>query len=173
MKKLLRWLPQILTAIAAAWFLGTLAPPQDSTFAFNAFGKLPVVFNGRLKPMDSLARNSLLEIREKQTLNTEPWKGWNEEPKIISANEWLINVMMNSAVADAWPVFRVDNPDLIAHAQTPGGQRRAASGRQTLFLEPDRALVRFDQQGKRTRPENRVGDAQRLRAGRQPSSSKN
>ena len=119
MKKILRWLPQILTVIAAACFLATLSPPQDTSFAFNSFGELPVVFNGRLKPMDSLARNSLLEIREKQTLNTEPWKGWNEDPKMISATEWLINVMMNPAVADAWPVFRVDNPDLITLLKLP------------------------------------------------------
>ncbi|MDB4793738.1 hypothetical protein OAG63_01765, partial [Methylacidiphilales bacterium] len=93
MKKLKPWLPLILTAALAAWFLSTLYPPPDTDFAFNEFGKLPLVFNGRLKPMDSLARNSLLEIREKQTLDTEPWKDWNENPKIISANEWLINVM--------------------------------------------------------------------------------
>ncbi|HEX3890581.1 MAG TPA: cytochrome c biogenesis protein CcsA, partial [Verrucomicrobiae bacterium] len=80
----------------------------------NEFGALPLVFNGRLKPMDSLARNSLLQLREKQTLNLEPWKGWNENPKIISATEWLANVMMNPQIADAWPVFRVDNPDLIS-----------------------------------------------------------
>jgi ABC-type transport system involved in cytochrome c biogenesis permease subunit len=119
MKKLKPWLPMILTAALAAWFLSTLTPPRDTTFAFNEFSQLPLVFNGRLKPMDSLARNSLLEIREKQTLNTEPWKGWNEDPKIISANEWLINVMMNSAVADAWPVFRVDNTDLITLLKLP------------------------------------------------------
>jgi ABC-type transport system involved in cytochrome c biogenesis permease subunit len=119
MKKIFPWLPQILTAIAAVWFLCTLTSPTDTTFAFNAFGELPVVFNGRLKPMDSLARNSLLEIREKQTLNTEPWKGWNEDPKMISANEWLINVMMNPTVADVWPVFRVDNPDLITLLKLP------------------------------------------------------
>jgi ABC-type transport system involved in cytochrome c biogenesis permease subunit len=106
-----QWLPLILTAVFAAWFLGTLVPPSDTDFHFKEFGKLPVVFNGRSKPMDSLARNSLLEIREKQTLNTEPWNDWN--PKIISANEWLANVMMNPAVADAWPAFRVDNPELI------------------------------------------------------------
>ena len=82
MKKLKRWLPLILTAGLAAWFLATLYPPRDTDFAFNEFGKLPIVFNGRLKPMDSLARNSLLEIREKQTLDTEPWKGWNENPKM-------------------------------------------------------------------------------------------
>jgi ABC-type transport system involved in cytochrome c biogenesis permease subunit len=121
MKKMKQWLPLILTAALAAWFLGTLWPPGDTDFAFNEFGALPLVFNGRLKPMDSLARNSLLEIREKQTLDTEPWKGWDEDPKIISANEWLINVMMNPAVADAWPVFRVDNPELIAQLKLPEG----------------------------------------------------
>ena len=119
MKKLKPWLPLILTAVCAAWFLSTLYPPSDTDFAFNEFAQLPLVFNGRLKPMDSLARNSLLEIREKQTLNTEPWKDWNENPKIISANEWLINVMMNSAVADTWPVFRIDNSDLITLLKLP------------------------------------------------------
>jgi ABC-type transport system involved in cytochrome c biogenesis permease subunit len=69
--------------------------------------------------MDSLARNSLLQLREKQTLNTEPWKDWNENPKIIPATEWLANVMMNPAVADDWPVFRVDNPDLISLLKLP------------------------------------------------------
>ena len=119
MTKLKPWLPLLLTAAFAVWFLTTLTPPTDTGFAFNEFGQLPLVFNGRLKPMDSLARNSLLEIREKQTLNTEPWKGWNEDPKIISANEWLINVMMNPAVADTWPVFRIDNPDLITLLKLP------------------------------------------------------
>jgi len=117
MKNLKAWLPLILTAAAAAWFVGTLIPEPDKDFHYSEFGKLPLVFNGRLKPMDSLARNSLLEIKEKQTLNTEPWNDWN--PKIISANEWLINVMMNSAVADAWPVFRVDNADLLTLLKLP------------------------------------------------------
>ncbi len=75
MKKLKPWVPLILTAALAMWFLSTLTPPPDTNFAFNEFSQLPLVFNGRLKPMDSLARNSLLEIREKQTLDTEPWKG--------------------------------------------------------------------------------------------------
>jgi ABC-type transport system involved in cytochrome c biogenesis permease subunit len=119
MKKLKPWVPLLLTLIFAGWFVSTLTPPPDTDFHFNEFGQLPLVFNGRLKPMDSLARNSLLEIREKQTLDTEPWKDWNDNPKIISANEWLINVMMNSPSADAWPVFRVDNPDLITLLKLP------------------------------------------------------
>jgi cytochrome c-type biogenesis protein CcsB len=119
MKKLKPWVPLLLTAALAAWFLSTLYPTPDTDFAFSEFGQLPLVFNGRLKPMDSLARNSLLEIRETQELNTEPWKAWYEDQKTISANEWLINVMMNPAVADAWPVFRVDNTDLVTLLKLP------------------------------------------------------
>ena len=120
MKKIFqKWFPPLLMLVMALWFFGQLQSPRDKDFAFSEFGKLPIVFNGRLKPMDSLARNSLLQLREKQTLNTEPWKGWNENPKIISANEWLADVMMNPAVADAWPVFRVDNPELITFLKLP------------------------------------------------------
>ena len=105
--------------VMALWFFGNLQPPPDKDFAFTEFGKLPVTANGRIVPLDSLARNSLLEIREKQTINTEPWKGWNEKPKILSASEWLANVMMNATVADEWPAFRVDNPDLVSLLKLP------------------------------------------------------
>jgi ABC-type transport system involved in cytochrome c biogenesis permease subunit len=120
MKKIFqKWFPAILMCAMALWFFSQLQPPRDQGFAFSKFGKLPLVFNGRLKPMDSLARNSLLQIYEEQTFNTEPWKGWNEKPKNISAIEWLANVMMNPQVADSWPVFRVDNPDLITFLKLP------------------------------------------------------
>jgi len=114
-----KWLPPFLMLVMALWFFGNLQAPKDKDFAFTEFGKLPITSNGRIVPLDSLARNSLLEIREKQTLNAEPWKGWNENPKIVPATEWLANVMMNPAVADDWPVFRVDNPDLISLLKLP------------------------------------------------------
>ena len=114
-----KWIPILLTVVMAAWFFGKLQPPPDKDFAFTEFGKLPVTANGRIVPLDSLARNSLLEIREKQTINTEPWKGWNEKPKILSASAWLANVMMNATVADEWPAFRVDNPDLVSLLKLP------------------------------------------------------
>jgi len=105
--------------VMALWFLDGLQPPKEKGFDFNEFGKLPVVADGRPKPMDSLARDSLLQIYELQTFNTEPWKGWSEKPKVISADEWLANVMMNPQLADAWPVFRVDNPELITFLKLP------------------------------------------------------
>ncbi|HTB83265.1 MAG TPA: cytochrome c biogenesis protein CcsA [Candidatus Sulfotelmatobacter sp.] len=114
-----KWFPPLLMLIMALWFFGQMQPPKDKDFAFNEFGRVPVVFDGRVKPFDSVARNALLQIREKQTLNCEPWKEWNQNPKMISATEWLANLMMNPSVADAWPVFRVDNPDLISLLKLP------------------------------------------------------
>ena len=120
MKKLFqKWAPPVLMLIMALWFFGNAQPPKDKDFAFTEFGRLPVTANGRVVPLDSVARNALLQLREKQTLNIEPWKAWNEKPRNISATEWLANVMMNPTVADEWPVFRVDNPDLISLLKLP------------------------------------------------------
>src|SRR5262249_46645027 len=48
-----------------------------------------------------------------------PWKGEFGKPKIIPAIEWLAAVMMTPEVADTWPVFRIDNPELIALLKLP------------------------------------------------------
>ena len=114
-----RWFPAVLMLAMALWFFGNMQAPKDRDFAFNEFGQLPVTANGRVQPLDSLARNSLLQLREKQTLNVEPWKDWYQNPKMVSATEWLANVMMNPAVADDWPVFRLDNPDVITLLKLP------------------------------------------------------
>ena len=52
MKKILqKWTPPVLMLVMAAWFFGQLQAPKDKDFAFSQFGQLPVVFDGRLKPM--------------------------------------------------------------------------------------------------------------------------
>lgn len=107
-----KWLPILIAAAVTVCFVTTLRPPQDKTFAFNEFGKLPVLSNGRIQPIDSLARNSLLQIREKQEANLDPWNGMKAH--LIPATEWLATVMMNPAIADQWPVFRLDNLELIS-----------------------------------------------------------
>src|SRR3954468_8385472 len=107
-----KWWPWIIVAVFAAWLVGSLRVPRDKEWAFGAFGRLPVVATGRFQPLDSLARNTLLQLREKQTANLEPWKGLNEKAHIISATEWLLGLMTKPDEADSWPVFRIDNPDV-------------------------------------------------------------
>ncbi|MEI6712229.1 MAG: cytochrome c biogenesis protein CcsA [Verrucomicrobiota bacterium] len=107
-------IPFLVALVFGLWVLSGLRVPADKTDALpvNGFGRLPVVSNGRTQPLDSLARNVLLQLREKQTCNTEPWKAWYESPKIISASTWLLEMFFTPAVADTRPVFRIDNPDL-------------------------------------------------------------
>jgi cytochrome c-type biogenesis protein CcsB len=112
-------IPFILFALMAAWFLSSLRPPKQEEFHYADFGRLPLLFNGRLQPMDSLARNSLLQIRDKQTANLEPWKENKDNPKIIPAIEWLATMMMNPSVADQWQIIRIENPDVVSLLKLP------------------------------------------------------
>jgi ABC-type transport system involved in cytochrome c biogenesis permease subunit len=145
-----KWLPVFLMLVMAAWFFGKLQTPRDRTFAFTEFGRLPLTANGRVMPLDSLARNSLLEICGKQTLNLEPWKGWNGHPQILSAREWLANVMMHPAVADGWPVFRVDNPDLISLLKLPDADAaKKSDGKHFSWNQIRPALEAFERENER------------------------
>ncbi|MGH8022542.1 MAG: cytochrome c biogenesis protein, partial [Limisphaerales bacterium] len=147
---LTRLLPPVLTLVMAVWFLFQMRPPRDADFAFSKFARLPLVFNGRLKPMDSLARNSLLQINEMQTLDLDPWKPWWQSHKSISAVQWLANVMMNPRVADNWPVFRVDNPDLIAFLKLPDRDiTRRQDGEHYSWNQIAPSLDAFDKENER------------------------
>ena len=153
-----KWLPPLLMMAMALWFFGNLQARKDKSFAYTEFGRLPLTANGRIVPMDSLARNSLLEIREKQSLNTEPWKAWNEHPKIIPATEWLATVMMNPAVADDWPVFRVDNPDLISLLKLPDkGAANRTDGKHYSWNQIQPAMASFDKENKRVQSVEAAG----------------
>ncbi len=101
-----KWLPWILTGIFAAWFLsGTQAPKPANGFDVAAWGRLPVLLNGRIQPLDSVARNSLLGISGTSTLT-------NAGGSPMSATEWSLEAMTNPDLADQRKIFRVQHPDL-------------------------------------------------------------
>ena len=84
-----------------------LVPPRyNSSFEIKKFAQLPILYKGRLKPMDTTARNALLIIHGKQTYK-------NESKERISAIEWLMDVMMRSNVSDNYKVFYASHPDII------------------------------------------------------------
>jgi len=100
------WLPWILTGIFAAWFLsGAQAPKPSNGFKVAEWGGLPVLLNGRVQPLDSVARNSLLGISGASTLT-------NSSGAPMSAAEWLLEAMTKPESADQRKIFRVQHPDL-------------------------------------------------------------
>src|SRR6266496_6283266 len=103
-----RFLPWIILAVAAACIAANWLPPKTAKddFDLSRFGEIPVLVGGRIKPLDTVARNSLLIIHGKQELRLE-------DGKRLSAMRWLTDVLFNAPVADQYPVFVVQNADVL------------------------------------------------------------
>jgi cytochrome c-type biogenesis protein CcsB len=105
-----KWLPVAVPGALVLWALSSLFSPRQNptNFDVEAFGGLPMHANGHVQPIESLARISLLQLRQKETAETAPWA---KDSKTLSATEWMMVMLMNPDRADTLPVFRIDNPD--------------------------------------------------------------
>ena len=101
-----KWLPLMVAAIFACWFLGGMESPKPKGgFNLAGFGRLPVLLDGRIQPMDSVARNALLSMSGRSIVRLT-----NGPP--MSALEWLIDTMARPEKADELKIFRIQHPDL-------------------------------------------------------------
>jgi ABC-type transport system involved in cytochrome c biogenesis permease subunit len=85
--------------------LGLVPPDRVRGFDVDGFGRIPVLENGRVKPLDSVARNALLVLRSQQAFRFQG--------RTVGANEWLMDVMLRPQVADTQPVFVINDPDIL------------------------------------------------------------
>ena len=114
-----KWIPLILVATMAGWALSSLRQPPETGFHTREFGKLPVLMDGRFQPFDSVARNSLLQIRARQTVAV----GENGSPQTMTAMEWLLEVIMKPEQADDRKIFRIDNNEVTELLKLPDNQK--------------------------------------------------
>jgi ABC-type transport system involved in cytochrome c biogenesis permease subunit len=97
--------------LALAWVLpgmsGPSTPPE--TLQVHQFGRIPVVNNGRIKPMDTIARTHLRIVANRETFKD---KENQSHPAIV----WLLDVETEFADpeqrARKHPVFRIDDPQI-------------------------------------------------------------
>jgi len=103
-----KYFPWIALAVATLWIVSNSRLPKSGPGDFDlvTFGKIPVLSEGRNKPFDTVARNSLLIIHGKQELHLD-------DGRDITATRWLADVLFNSAVADKCPVFVIHNPEVL------------------------------------------------------------
>ncbi|MDD3179596.1 MAG: cytochrome c biogenesis protein CcsA [Opitutaceae bacterium] len=102
-----RFLPLLALAVAALGVIASLLPSGNgSAFDLQTYGRLPVLVNGRLKPIDTVARTSLLVLQGRQRVTTP-------DRRSLSPTEWLLEVLYAPTRADTYATFRIDNPEAL------------------------------------------------------------
>jgi len=104
------WVPALILLLCAGYVFGRARVPKIpmSEMQIHEFGELPVAYNGRVKPFDTLARNALTVLSGKGSLEKE------------SATSWLLGLLTESPASQKQQVLRIENLDVL----------------QTLDLEP-------------------------------------
>jgi ABC-type transport system involved in cytochrome c biogenesis permease subunit len=103
-KKYLAWGSGVLALLVALLF--ALPGGKARGFDVSGFGNLPILEGGRVKPLDSLARNSLLVIHSRQ--------GFRFQGRTVGPDEWILDVLFRPQVADQQPIFVIDDPEVIS-----------------------------------------------------------
>lgn len=105
-----KFLPLIVLLLGALYLASTLRPEKNSTqFDLGGFGHVPVLVNGRIKPLDTVARTSLLSLQGRQRVSS-PEAGLLVE----SPAEWLATVFFNPAKADDLPTIKIESPEVLS-----------------------------------------------------------
>ncbi len=114
-----RWFPLIILLLAAAWIAVAWMPQKSSvgTADLTTLAKVPVLVGGRVKPLDTVARNSLLIIHGKQELR-------DADGHSTTAMQWLVDVLFNAPVADQQAAFVIRNPDVLGLFGWEQGERK-------------------------------------------------
>jgi cytochrome c-type biogenesis protein CcsB len=115
MKTPLKLLPWFFVALFAIEIVAVMMPKKDGEYHVREFGKLPVLLNGRIQPFDSVARNSLLQIRSTGDVPLEEvpsWQFWHH-PKKLKSTEWMLEVMARPEEADTRPIFLIHHAELL------------------------------------------------------------
>ena len=103
-QKYLAWGAGVLALLIA--LIVALPSGKARGFDVSGFGTLPILEGGRVKPLDSLARNSLLAIHSRQ--------GFRHEGRLVGPDEWILDVLFRPQVADQQPIFVIDDPEVIS-----------------------------------------------------------
>ena len=88
---------------------------NETPFNVRSFGELPVLLNGRTKPLDTIARTSLLEMKGKQSIEVDGRK--------VEPSEWLLIMMTKPELADKAITFRIEHPNIKALLKLPDEER--------------------------------------------------
>jgi ABC-type transport system involved in cytochrome c biogenesis permease subunit len=101
-----RYVPCVVVGVAALYLLAEAMPPgdPDGKMQIQAFARLPVQQGGRIKPVQTVASNSLMVISDRTEVLRE---GGGTD----SAGKWMLDMMTGKADNEA--VIRIENDELL------------------------------------------------------------
>lgn len=121
-----RFLPPIVLVLALLYTVKEAIPPRapEKGPDYHAFGQIPVVSGGRIKPLDTVARNALLEINGRAAVREEA----NEMAAAVEMhhNEWLAEVLFDAPSASKRRILLIENDEVKAlfNRQGEAGEKR-------------------------------------------------
>lgn len=105
MKKLV---PLLALGVALA-FVGTSLRPTRNPDAYDlrSFGDLPTLVNGRLKPLDTVARTTLLLLQGRQRVTTPAGSS-------LQPTEWLLDLLFRPELSNHYATFEIVHPEVLS-----------------------------------------------------------
>ena len=138
--------PTAVVLLCAFYLLSLFARPERNKgpYDLNAFGQVPISYEGRQQPLDSLARNAMKVMSGKSTLGIEV-----ENPSAFRrmmgmtttkrpATQWLLDLWSRAERANDYKVIRIDLEEirrLIAPPNDPDKQKEFADRKMFSFNE--------------------------------------
>lgn len=100
--------PTVVGILMLGWVFGKVAPPQTPPGEFNLaeFGQLPVAFEGRVKPVDTMARVALRKISDYETFE-------DSQGERRPAVQWFLDMVARPDLAEEHRVFRIYNLEVL------------------------------------------------------------
>ena len=135
-----RFIPAIVFGFALFWIAASFRPPKGASEDVDLakFGRIPVLVGGRVKPIDTVARNSLLIIHGKQTVRLA-------NGQQLNAMQWLTDTLLNARVADQYPEFTIQNAEVLGLFGWEQSNQKYFS-----FAEVSPFLKQIDEQGEQS-----------------------
>ncbi|WP_339728949.1 cytochrome c biogenesis protein CcsA [uncultured Gimesia sp.] len=101
-------IPALVLVIFGGYLMSKARIPKTPSSQMNLyeFGQLPILYQGRSKPIDTLARNSLRMISGRQDFKDQDGK---KQPAI----KWLLDTIAKPREAFGYDVVRIENPELL------------------------------------------------------------
>jgi len=121
------YFPALVVLLGAAYIGWIAVPPSvpEDGMAMHQFGKLPLVYEGRVKPFDTLARNTLRISSSYQTFKDDAGQ---RRPAV----RWLLDMLARPERGEEHKVYKITNNRILETLELPRRRKHLYSRAEVL-----------------------------------------